>query len=434
MQHVCAYSVRLEWGPWQSEGDLRVREARRVPRCRVCGREQPERHPRTALRREVETIAPRAPALPDETARRVAARLATTATAAGEDPVGIGFQGLCSTVRLPASAVEESLSGLLRAGWVRLSYRIDGTRRTLQAVSVLDRDAVESLARPGLRERRDVAIQHGRTSLRGLAHPVAARVMELLDSREVERISPEVIDALAEVARHAASGEILARRVFSTRYLGDSKALERVAATVERLLEPLETLGLRDGAAVTLIGGSGTLRLEGGALELAVLRPFVGLPRGIESRLVAVDAPASGILVVENLAAFEACCRGEVPGTGDPLIVWSAGWPGRTVRALVNQACSSGAPVRAWADLDLAGIRIARLIHEWTGGRARPWRMEGNELRDVTIRRPLTLASAAAIRRDLETRPEALLAETLRAILDAGAWVEQEAMLAARSS
>lgn len=41
----------------------------------------------------------------------------------------------------------------------------------------------------------------------------------------------------------------------------------------------------------------------------------------------------------------------------------------------------------------------------------------------------LAARAAAAIRGDLAARPDALLADTLRAILDAGSWVEQECWL-----
>jgi hypothetical protein len=43
--------------------------------------------------------------------------------------------------------------------------------------------------------------------------------------------------------------------------------------------------------------------------------------------------------------------------------------------------------------------------------------------------RPLIPRAIAAIRRDLEERPQALLADTLQALLEARRWVEQEAFL-----
>jgi hypothetical protein len=42
---------------------------------------------------------------------------------------------------------------------------------------------------------------------------------------EATRLSADLAKALGAVARHAALGDVLAERVFSTRYLGSSKTL-----------------------------------------------------------------------------------------------------------------------------------------------------------------------------------------------------------------
>ena len=55
--------------------------------------------------------------------------------------------------------------------------------------------------------------------------------------------------------------------------------------------------------------------------------------------------------------------------------------------------------------------------------------MSEREVRGARQALPLSPRSTAAIRADLAERPEALLHETLRAILEAGRWVEQEALL-----
>ena len=133
---------------------------------------------------------------------------------------------------------------------------------------------------------------------------------------------------------------------------------------------------------------------------------------------------------MENLAVFEACCRGEVEAARGALIAWSAGYPGRAFRRLVELAATAGAPLRIWADLDLDGVRIARLIASWSASEAEFHRMDPRDLADAPQRHGLTPRSLAAIRRDLAERPEAPLADTLRALLEGGGWVEQEAFLA----
>jgi hypothetical protein len=94
----------------------------------------------------------------------------------------------------------------------------------------------------------------------------------------------------------------------------------------------------------------------------------------------------------------------------------------------VEVAAGRGAPIRVWADLDLDGVRIARLVDAWSAGTAR---FHGDPRRPPQ-RPPLAPAHGAAvagIRADLERHPDAPLADLLRALLEAGRWVEQEAFL-----
>jgi len=175
------------------------------------------------------------------------------------------------------------------------------------------------------------------------------------------------------------------------------------------------------------VGGEGRLVLAETEIDLARSGPFLGLAREALLGLRAVAAPDPGLLLVENLAAFEACCRGEVEGAGAALFVWTAGYPGRAVRSLTTVAAEGGGRVRVWADLDLDGVRIARLAGRWAP--VEPFRMSPEDLAAAPARRPLPARRAAAIEADLESRPDAPLAETLRAILDFGEWAEQEAFL-----
>jgi len=58
--------------------------------------------------------------------------------------------------------------------------------------------------------------------------------------------------------------------------------------------------------------------------------------------------------------------------------------------------------------------------------------MSPQDVEAAPIRHELSPKSLAAIRRDLEERPEAPLADTLRALLASGSWVEQEAFLSGK--
>jgi hypothetical protein len=130
---------------------------------------------------------------------------------------------------------------------------------------------------------------------------------------------------------------------------------------------------------------------------------------------------------------FEACCRGEVADLKDTLVIWTAGYPGRAVKAVIHAASRTNVGVRIWADLDLDGVRIVRLLVEWLSGAGEPFGMSPEHVAAAPARCPLSPRSAAAIRADLAARPAALLADTLRALLAYDCWVEQEAFLGAAS-
>lgn len=430
--HFCTYTPRLVWGDWTRSGPLAERVARRVPICWICGRERPAAHPRPVTGREVRAEVPETPPLADPAGRKVAAALLKrSGNLSPEEPLPVipaaGLLGGLAQRGMPASLAEEWLERFLRAGWVALRWRLGRGAPRLSAIVLLDRPALRELAAPGVEEKRLLALQAARRKAEGLAHPKAREIAALLAREEAEAYPPRVLNLLAALAVHAEAGDVLAERVFSARYLGDSKVLGYFRRRIERLVGPLAALGIREGAAVTLVGGAGRLHLPGQALDLTALAPFAGLAREAFERLEGVDFPPQGLLVVENLTAFEACCRGEVEGAGGSLAVWSAGYPGRTVRRLAERAAAAGAPVRVWADLDLDGVRIARLVLSWAPGH--PWKMSPDDLA-AAEGLPLSKEAMAAIRRDLADRPDAPLADTLRAILAAGRWVEQEALLA----
>ncbi|HKI05243.1 MAG TPA: DUF2399 domain-containing protein [Thermoanaerobaculia bacterium] len=428
--HTCRYRERVVWSGWSRSGPLTERLARQIPLCEVCGGERPARQPRPPTLREVRAEVPEASPIADATGRKIAKALLD---------LGKGREGLLPTRGfltdlarrgIPASLVEEWIEAFLRAGWLTVVWR-PGSPARLTAVTLRRPSALREFARPGEDDRRRSALHEARARVAPLVHPKAVEISALLADPEAERFAPPLIEALAALALHAESGEVLAERVFSTRHLGGSKALASLRGSLERLAGPLEELGIREGASLTLLGGDGILRREGAQeLDLLAFAPFVGLAREAVESLEEIAFPDGGLFVVENLAVFEACCRGEVEAARDSLVAWSAGYPGRSIRRLVEMAGAAGAPLRIWADLDLDGVRIARLTASWSPSGAEFFRMSPRDLESAAHRNPLTPQSLAVIRRDLEERPEAPLAGTLRALLEAGFWVEQEAFLA----
>jgi hypothetical protein len=433
--HICFYAERLTWHDWRPSAVPGVVErfARRVPVCTVCGRERPALRPRPPVRREARAETREAPPLADAAGRTVA--LVLLRRGGGADGEEVSAPGLFSSLarrNVPGSLAEEWLDHYLRAGWIDGRWLVGRGGNRLDTVILRDCEALQEISNPGAEARRRRALAAARRQIAPLTHPKSREIAALLNGDDADAFAPEVVDALAAVAVHVEVTDLdepLAERVFSVRYLGDSKALGAVRGRLERLVGPLTEVGIREGGAVTLVGGRGSLHLPGGRFDLEAFAPFAGFARETLEAAEEIVFPAAGLLVVENLAVFEACCRGELPETGDRLILWSAGYPGRGARRLVQQAGVAGVPVRVWADLDLDGVRIARLVASWAPAVTSPWRMSRADLAAAPSSRPLIPRAIAAIRRDLEERPGAPLADTLQALLESRRWVEQEVFL-----
>jgi hypothetical protein len=436
--HACAYRQVERWSEWIRVENRRERAATRVPICDVCGGERPARRPRRQERLEVEAAHPSPPPMPDDAGRRTAAELLRRVAGAASPQGLVSTRGLTnSLVRrgIEGSLVDQWLETLMSAGWLRLHWRLHPAWREITHVRILDPEALEDFAHPGARRLRQDARTEAWKTLAPLDHPLADEIAQLIEAELPERESPEVIRAVASLAVHVASGDIVAERVFSVRYLGDSKALGRVRRRIESLLGPLERLGIREAGALVQIGGRGAIRVRGEdgsatRLDLATLDPYLGLPRdALADGRLEVELADEGLVVIENFACFEAFCRGEVEQPLRSTVAWTAGYPGRAIRRLVEVAAGRGAPIRAWADLDLDGVRIARLVDAWSAGTARFHGMTLGDLRSARRSLPLTERAVAGIRADLERHPDAPLADLLRALLEAGRWVEQEAFL-----
>jgi hypothetical protein len=429
--HACRFASRVEWTDWSRQGAVRQRHGYRVMVCVECGASRPRRRPRRLELVEVEADGGALP-LPDADIRTIAARLLRRAGDGPEVRVS-GVPGGLAGRGIGASLVEQHLDAFLRAGWIGLVWEISGTRRRLRGIRLRDPEALDEWAHPGRRAARSAALLEARAAVAALSHPIATEVARLLAEAATDVWGPRLVRALAAVATHAETGDVLASRVFAARYLGDSKALGILRPRLERLLGPLDAMGIRDGASATFVGGSGFLRAAGVQLDLTSLRPFVGLAAESVTGDIEIEPPSGGVAVVENFAVFEACCRGEVSGLKDTLVIWTAGYPGRAVKAVIQAASRTSAAVRIWADLDLDGVRIVRLVAEWLSGAIEPFAMSPEHVAAAPTRRALSPRSVAAIRADLAVRPAALLADTLRALLAYDGWVEQEAFLGAAS-
>jgi len=195
---------------------------------------------------------------------------------------------------------------------------------------------------------------------------------------------------------------------------------------LERMVGPLERLGIRDAGQIVILGGIGRVWFPHGSLDLANFR-HLGVSHKDAFEIERVEFPSGGLLVVENLTPFEACID-QIAASQQLMVLWSAGFPGRGVRLVIGKAAESNVRIRMWCDLDLGGIRIARTILR-TAPAAEPVLMDPAALKLTTNRRPLAPDQLAAIRRDLTIHPAEPLADTLKALAAANVWVEQETLI-----
>jgi len=163
------------------------------------------------------------------------------------------------------------------------------------------------------------------------------------------------------------------------RLLGDSKAVERRLNPLAKLLrnnptwvdidkddELFRALGLEKFPPPVLIKGPLRLSLDGTALDLTELRPFVGLS---PDRIAALQPSATipYLLSIENLASFQRHVR-EIED--DAIVVYTAGFPAPALVQLLgilDRALPPACPVLHWGDRDIGGLRIfGKLAGAWS--------------------------------------------------------------------
>lgn len=222
------------------------------------------------------------------------------------------------------------------------------------------------------------------------------------------RAPGELLDAALGVALRLPAGGVLLA-VFAARHAGDPHALDagsplgglvlRAAQAVAGIAEPPASSADRRriwravgvdcdalSADVLVLG----LRPEGDGLAARQLRECAeaGEPRRLTLREVARASLAvrSGleVFVCENPAVVEAAADRLGPRCA-PLVCVE-GVPSTAALALLRALAASGARVRAHADLDWAGVRIAGQVLRETGGA--PWRMSAGDYRAALAASP----------------------------------------------
>lgn len=301
------------------------------------------------------------------------------------------YEAASSSVKLLAYADEDGFADVeSRDAFVRIL----GDAERAGAIEVLTRkvDGQPIFAHARLADAAKLYVYLGREpaamkvdasleALRGGSLPAAAEPLldEIRDAwtRGVRRFGLAPYDAtgLATALRLAQAlagragddtAEVTDYRTFSRTVGTDSKALERLTATVlpifrrlypELVVEQLDaadflaTLGLMKMPQPLMLAGP--IGIDG--VPLPRMRHY-GIPSE-EAHRINLSGPVDYLLTVENYVSFVRHVR-EVP-TDQALVIYTGGFPARPhLDQIVRLATSTDAPVWHWGDIDGGGVLI----------------------------------------------------------------------------
>lgn len=174
--------------------------------------------------------------------------------------------------------------------------------------------------------------------------------------------------------------EEVSERIFSIRYLGNSKLfsgkLRSVLISLARMYrfpdpdfsdeDILAELGIVKTSAELLLAGPLTLAIDDITTDLSPLAFGAVIDSHRASRAKIISIQANNIILVENKTNFHELVRQNV--NKQNLVIYTGGFPGPSKRRFLaflgDCARTSGVSVHHWGDIDFGGFRIYRILKE----------------------------------------------------------------------
>jgi hypothetical protein len=164
-------------------------------------------------------------------------------------------------------------------------------------------------------------------------------------------------------------------RSFSARYLGDSKAFERLSAKFASVWrrqtefadldtgELLQSLGILKYPWPLMVKGDIVFHFRNTVLNTAGIGPYLGVPIS-EIDTIAFELIPSYVLFIENFASFNRYVH-EI--NDNSLIVYTNGFPSPHLSRLISMIGSNLPQTVSfyhWGDIDVGGLKIFRKLEE----------------------------------------------------------------------
>ena len=142
-----------------------------------------------------------------------------------------------------------------------------------------------------------------------------------------------------------------------------------------------------------------------------------------------VEMRAERVVSIENETTFNDYVEWLAASGRDEIVLLSQGQANWAVVRLLRLLAGSapGLPLAHWGDMDRYGVLILRSLRRRTGLAVEPWRMDlptFERFQEAGL--PLPDGERAEIESLLAASPDEVSADLLRAIRNAGRWVEQE--------